>query len=64
MLACWLTYVYFNIDSNNVNKKMTKNELFLVIPLLSIGDVSTHHSLKAPPFVAVPSFYRKRDGLW
>ena len=29
MFACWLTYVYFNVFTNNVNKKMTKKELFL-----------------------------------
>ena len=29
MLACWLTYVYFNVTSNNVNKKMAKKALFL-----------------------------------
>ena len=25
MFACWLTYVYFNVFANNVNKKMNKN---------------------------------------
>jgi len=29
MLACWQTYGYFNVVSNNVNKKMTKKALFL-----------------------------------
>jgi len=29
MLACWLTCGYFNIFQTIVNKKMTKNELFL-----------------------------------
>jgi len=29
MFAFWLTYVYFNIFSNNVNKKTAKNALFL-----------------------------------
>ena len=29
MFACWLTYDYFNIVSNIVNKKMTKKALFL-----------------------------------
>jgi hypothetical protein len=29
MLACWLTYVYFNVFTNNVKKKMTKKALFL-----------------------------------
>ncbi len=29
MLACWLTYVYFNVFANNVNKKMSKKALFL-----------------------------------
>ena len=29
MLAFWLTYVYFNVFSNNVNKKMNKKALFL-----------------------------------
>ena len=29
MFACWLTYVYFNIASNNVNKKKEKKALFL-----------------------------------
>ena len=29
MFACWQTYVYFNIASNNVNKKMNKKALFL-----------------------------------
>jgi len=29
VFAIWLTYVYFNIVSNIVNKKMDKNELFL-----------------------------------
>jgi len=28
MLACWLTYVYFNVYANNVNKKMTKKSTF------------------------------------
>ena len=36
MLAFWLTYVYFNIDSNNVNKKMTKKALFWAILLLRL----------------------------
>ncbi len=31
MLAFWLTYVYFNVASNNVNKKMNKKTFFLVI---------------------------------
>ncbi len=29
MFAFWLTYVYFNVFTNNVNKKMTKKALFL-----------------------------------
>ena len=29
MFACWRTYGYFNVFSNNVNKKMTKKALFL-----------------------------------
>jgi hypothetical protein len=29
MSACWLTYGYFNVFPNNVNKKMTKKALFL-----------------------------------
>jgi len=29
MLACWLTYGYFNVDTNNVNKKMAKKGFFL-----------------------------------
>jgi len=29
MLAYWQTYVYFNVFSNIVNKKMTKKALFL-----------------------------------
>jgi len=29
MSAFWLTYMYFNVFSNNVNKKMTKKALFL-----------------------------------
>ncbi len=29
MFACWLTYVYFNVFTNNVNKKMNKKQLFL-----------------------------------
>jgi len=32
MLACWLTYGHFNIDSNNVNKKMDKKQLFFGCP--------------------------------
>jgi hypothetical protein len=28
MLACWLIYVYFNVFSNYVNKKMNKKALF------------------------------------
>jgi len=28
MLACWLTYKYFNLFTNNVNKKMDKNNFF------------------------------------
>ncbi len=30
MLACWLTYWYFNIVSNIVNKKMSKKQFFLL----------------------------------
>ncbi len=30
MLACWHTYMYFNIVSNIVNKKMAKNQFFFV----------------------------------
>ncbi len=29
MFACWLTYGYFNIVYNIVNKKMDKKQLFL-----------------------------------
>jgi len=29
MFACWLTYGYFNVFTNNVNKKMNKKALFL-----------------------------------
>jgi len=29
MLACWQTCGYFNVFSNNVNKKMNKKALFL-----------------------------------
>ena len=29
MFAYWQIYVYFNVLSNNVNKKMAKKELFL-----------------------------------
>ena len=36
MLACWLTYVYFNVFSNNVNKKMTKKALFLATENIEI----------------------------
>jgi len=32
MLAFWLTYGYFNIFTNNVNKKTTKKALFLATP--------------------------------
>jgi len=28
MFVCWLTYVYFNIKTNDVNKKMTKKHFF------------------------------------
>ncbi len=44
--------MYYNIISNNSQKKTAKKALFLAA-LLSIGDVSAHHSLKAPPFVTV-----------
>ena len=37
-LACWLTYWYFNILSNIVNKKTAKNALFLAA-LESTGDL-------------------------
>ncbi len=33
MFACWHTQVYFNVFSNNVNKKMNKKALFLAAPL-------------------------------
>jgi len=29
MFACWLTCGYFNVFSNDVNKKMNKKALFL-----------------------------------
>ena len=32
MFAYWLTYVYFNVFTNNVNKKMNKKALFLATP--------------------------------
>jgi hypothetical protein len=32
MLACWLTYGYFSVFSNIVNKKMNKKALFLATP--------------------------------
>jgi hypothetical protein len=32
MFACWLTIVYFNVFTNNVNKKMTKKALFFGHP--------------------------------
>ena len=38
MFACWLTYDYFNIVSNIVNKKMTKNELFLATENAKIAE--------------------------
>jgi hypothetical protein len=31
-LACWLTYKYFNIVSNIVNKKTAKKQLFFGCP--------------------------------
>jgi len=42
MFACWLTLVYFNIFTNNVNKKMTKKALFF----------AHHHPHKPPPAAA------------
>jgi len=43
MLACWQTYVYFNILSNIVNKKMTKEELFFAaLPAADILPILTH----------------------
>jgi len=36
MLACWLTYGYFNAFSNNVNKKTNKKALFLAALVIYI----------------------------
>ena len=54
MFACWQTYVYFNIDSNNVNKKMTKKALFLAAFFtIEIGTLSLIISLKCAEFLAL-----------
>jgi len=59
MFACWplrerLTWAYFNVFSNNVNKKMTKNALFLptFFPI-EIGTLSFIISLKCAEFLAL-----------
>ena len=38
MFACWLTYVYFNVLSNNVNKKTNKKALFLATDNAEIAE--------------------------
>ncbi len=54
MFACWQTYDYFNIVSNNVNKKMTKNELFLAAFFpIEIGNLSSIISLKNAEFLTL-----------
>jgi len=56
MFACWplrdrLTYGYFNIVSNIVNKKMAKKQLFLAAFFHSeIGTLSPIISLKRAEF--------------
>ncbi len=38
MFAFWLTYGYFNVFSNNVNKKMNKKALFLATENAEIAE--------------------------
>ena len=44
MFACWLTYRYFNIVSNIVNKKMAKKELFLAFRFFLAFDDKAGHN--------------------
>ena len=37
MLACWLTFAYYNIIPNIINKKMTKKQIFWAIPAKAIS---------------------------
>ncbi len=38
MLACWLIYGYFNVFTNNVNKKTTKKALFLATEVTEVTE--------------------------
>jgi len=42
MLACWQTFVYFNVFTNNVNKKTNKKALFLAIMSAAEGTPPNH----------------------
>ena len=54
MFTCWLTYGYFNVFSNNVNKKTNKKALFFGYPFsIEIRTISTIISLKCADFLAL-----------
>jgi len=66
MLACWLTCLYFNILSNNVNKKTAKKQIFLAaLFYIEIRTISPIISLKRTEFLLLTrGFWVRTNSPW
>ena len=69
MLAFWQTYRYFNIDSNIVNKKMAKKQLFLAFRFFLAFDNKAGHNFISRrgnilPLIYTHALNRRSGRVW